>query len=247
MLCSARPTRSSQWQPSTARERSFCATERKFPAYHAEREPMPDALAHQFKSGHELWEALGWLEADAADLEADDLLASLAVLEESAGGSCLILTGDRDLLQCATAKTTGLLLRPGTKGTVEFGPGEVEDLLGVRPEQVPDLIALRGDPSDGIPGAPGIGAKGAADLLRRHGSVEKAIASAEGEKPRTAASLADNSDLIGMFKDVATVRTVPTDRPPDADTRFDEGAKAAERLGMGRLATRLGELSGSAG
>jgi DNA polymerase-1 len=214
-----------------------------FPGYHAAREPMPDDLAHQFELGPTLWKALGWKLGDAGDLEADDLMANLALLEADAGGSTRILTGDRDLLQCATSKTKVLLLKPG-QGTVECGPAQVEEITGVKPNQIPDLIALRGDPSDGIPGAPGIGAKGAADLLARHGSLEKALAAAEGEKPRTAASLAENAELLRTFKEVATVQKVKgARRPVDASSNFNRGAKAAESIGMARLSQRLREAN----
>ena len=209
-----------------------------FPAYHAAREPMPEALAWQFQAAKALWDALGWKELDAGDFEADDLLATLAELEEKAAGKALILTGDRDLLQCASAKTMVLLLKPG-QGTIECGPKQVQEITGVKPVQIPDLIALRGDPSDGIPGAPGIGAKGAVDLLTRHGSLEQAIAKAQGEKPRTATSLAENADLLRTFKEVATVQSVKASRPADAATNFARGTKAAEQIGMARLASRL--------
>jgi DNA polymerase-1 len=214
-----------------------------FPGYHAAREPMPPELAHQFELGPTLWKALGWKLGDAGDLEADDLMATLALIEAEAGGTTRILTGDRDLLQCATSKTKVMLLKPG-QGTVECGPKQVEEITGVKPSQIPDLIALRGDPSDGIPGAPGIGAKGAADLLGRHGSLEKAIAEATGEKPRTAASLADNAELLRTFKEVATIQKVKgARRPADALTNFSRGAKAAEDIGMARLAARLADLT----
>ena len=210
-----------------------------FAGYHAAREPMPPELAHQFDVGPSLWKALGWKLGDAGDLEADDLMATLALVEAKAGGTTRILTGDRDLLQCASAKTKVMLLKPG-QGTIECGPKQVVELAGVKPAQIPDLIALRGDPSDGIPGAPGIGAKGAADLLARHGSLEQAIAKADGEKPRTAASLADNAPLLRTFKEVATVQQVKgARRPADAATNFSRGSKAAEQIGMARLAERL--------
>jgi DNA polymerase-1 len=110
---------------------------------------------------------------------------------------------------------------------------------GVGPELVPDFIALRGDPSDGLPGAPGIGAKTAADLLQRHGSLEAAIAAADGERPRTAAALREHADALRAFKDIATLRTVELDRPPDRETDMAAGAGAAAGHGMGRLAERL--------
>lgn len=212
-----------------------------FPAYHAGREPMPKALAWQFSAAASLWKALGWKLQDAGDLEADDLMATLARLEERAGARTLILTGDRDLLQCASAKTDILLLKPG-KGALLTGPNEVLQATGVAPGLVPDLIALKGDPSDGIPGAPGIGEKTARELLSRHGSLEAVISGAAQEKPRTAASLTENAQLISTFKDVATVQTVRgIRRPPDRPLNRHRGAKAAEALGMKRLAARLTE------
>ena len=210
-----------------------------FPGYHADREPMPDALAHQFALGPTLWDALGWLTLDAGDLEADDLLATLAREEAASGGEGLILTGDRDLLQCAASGITVLLTKPGAKGAVPHGQAEVEALLGAKPELVPDLIALRGDPSDGIPGAPGIGAKTAVDLLGRHGGLEAVLAAAEGERPRVTSSLTENADLLRTFKDVATVRDVEAPPVPDRETDRAAGAAAAAKLGMKRLAEQL--------
>jgi len=210
-----------------------------FPGYHADREPMPAELARQFEAGRLLWDALGWKLLDAGDLEADDLMATLARKEAAAGGSALILTGDRDLLQCAAGGIAVLLLRPG-KGAIRCGPDEVREMIGVSPERIADLIALRGDPSDGIPGAPGIGAKTAADLITRHGGLEAVLAAAEDEKPSVAASLAANSDLLRTFKQVATVQTTSGSRlPSDSLTSWGTGASAAGKLGMAGLADRL--------
>src|SRR5205823_2595284 len=121
---------------------------------------------------------------------------------------------------------------------------EVEERYGIPPELVPDFIALRGDPSDGLPGAKGIGEKTAADLLQRHGSLEGAIAAADGEKPRVAAALRDQADELQSFKDIATLRIVKLERPPDRPTDRKGGAAAARRLGMNRLAQRLEDASG---
>jgi len=115
----------------------------------------------------------------------------------------------------------------------------VQERYGVSPEQVPDFIALRGDPSDGLPGAKGIGAKTAADLLRRKGDLEHAILGAIREKPAVRRALIEQADELRMFRDVATLRSVDVDRPPDAPTDHAGGAKAAAALGMGRLAGRL--------
>src|SRR4029079_14715070 len=106
------------------------------------------------------------------EFEADALRHALASAEAAAGGRALILTGDRDLFQCATDRITVLLQRARQEGPDEMGPAEVEARYGIPPSAVPDFIALRGDPSDGLPGAKGIGEKTAGALLRRHGRLE---------------------------------------------------------------------------
>src|ERR687885_813085 len=145
--------------------------------YHADRPPVPDELEHQFADSHAFFGAFGWYCVDTDEYEADDLLHSYALAEEKAGGTVLLLTGDRDLFQCATDRTTVLYVRTG-KAVEDVDPAEVRKRYGVPPELVPDFIALRGDPSDGIPGAKGVGEKTAADLLRRHGSLEAALSRA---------------------------------------------------------------------
>lgn len=210
-----------------------------YPPYHAARPEMPDDLAHQWARAPGFYEAFGWHVADAADLEADDLLGSLAAVETAAGGETLILTGDRDMFQCAGEQVRVLLQRTGGAGPEVLGPDEVQARYGIRPELVPDFIALRGDPSDGIPGAKGIGEKTAADLLRRHGSLESAIAGAIRERPAVRRALLEQGDELRMFKDLATLRTIELARPPDRATDPAGGAAAAAALGMRRLSERL--------
>ena len=210
-----------------------------YPAYHAHRPPMPDALADQWERAPALYEALGWLVLSSPDLEADDLLHALAAAEAAAGGRALILTGDRDLFQCASDRITVLLQRARQEGPDEMGPAEVEARYGIPPSAVPDFIALRGDPSDGLPGAKGIGEKTAAELLRRHGSLEAAIAGAIRERPAVRRALLDQADELLAFKDIATLRDADVERPPDAPTDRAGGAAAARELGMNRLAERL--------
>ena len=210
-----------------------------YPSYHAHRPPMPDALADQWERSTPLYEALGWLVMSSPDLEADDLLHALAAAEAAAGGRALILTGDRDLFQCASDRITVLLQRARQEGPDEMGPAEVEARYGIPPSAVPDFIALRGDPSDGLPGAKGIGEKTAAELLRRHGSLEAAIAGAIRERPAVRRALLDQADELLAFKDIATLRDADVERPPDAPTDRVRGATAARELGMNRLAERL--------
>jgi DNA polymerase-1 len=210
-----------------------------YPAYHAERPEMPDPLAAQWKRAPDLYEALGWSVMTAGDLEADDLLHSLCAVETQAGGRSLILTGDRDMFQCASDTVTVLLQRARQQGPDEVDAEGVLERYGVTPEQVPDFIALRGDPSDGLPGAKGIGAKTAADLLKRKGDLEHVILGAIREKPSVRKALIEQADELRSFKDIATLRTIPLDRPPDAPTDYAGGAAAAGKLGMNRLASRL--------
>jgi 5'-3' exonuclease len=210
-----------------------------FPGYHAERPPVPDPLAWQFEQAPDLFAAFGWSSLSSPELEADDLLGSLATVEATAGGGALILTGDRDMYQCAGERISVLFLKMGSSGFEDVDPAEVERRYGVPPELVPDFIALRGDPSDGLPGAPGIGAKTAADLLARHGSLEAVIDAADTERPRIAKALRESAADLRAFRDIATLRATPVSRPSDRPTDLTGGAQAARRYGMNKLAERL--------
>jgi DNA polymerase-1 len=113
----------------------------------------------------------------------------------------------------------------------------------VNPALVPDLIALRGDPSDGLPGARGVGAKTAASLLAEHGSLEGVLTAAAGDgagmSVRVAGALREQAELLATFKRIATLQPVSTQRPADQATDFERGAAATARLGMSQLASRL--------
>jgi DNA polymerase-1 len=210
-----------------------------YPRYHADRPAVPDALQWQFDQAPELFAACGWSVETVPELEADDLLGSLATVETDAGGEALILTGDRDMYQCVSDRVAVLYLKQGTSGFEQVGPKEVKSRYGIPPALVPDFIALRGDPSDGLPGAPGIGPKLAADLLKTHGSLEAAIERAHQERPRVRAALSDHANDLVSFKEIARLRTVSLQRPKDRETDLEGGAVAARRYGMNRLAERL--------
>jgi DNA polymerase-1 len=219
-----------------------------YPAYHADRsEPLPEALAWQFEETEDFFTPFGWRYA-YSEFEADDLLHTYAAAEDRAGGRTLILTGDRDLFQCASETVSVLWLRGGARGAEVVRPADVERRYGIPPELVPDFIALRGDPSDGLPGAKGIGEKTAAELLRRHGTLEDVIAGALRERsPRIRASLREDADLLRDFKDIATLRRVKgVRRPPDRRTDFARGAAAVRARGMNRLAERLERMASNA-
>jgi 5'-3' exonuclease len=214
-----------------------------YPRYHAARPEVPDALQWQFDEAPALFKAFGWSVESVPELEADDLLGSLATVETDAGGDALILTGDRDMYQCVSERVAVLYLKQGTSGFEQVGPKEVKSRYGISPDLVPDFIALRGDPSDGLPGAPGIGPKLAADLLKNHGSLEAAIEHANQERPRVRAALSEHARELISFKEIASLRTVALERPKDRETDLQGGAAAARHHGMNRLAERLEKAS----
>jgi 5'-3' exonuclease len=214
-----------------------------FSGYHADRDEVPDHLAPQFAASRDFFEAFGWTVAGHDTLEADDLLGTYARLEAEAAGRALLLTGDRDMYQCASESVTVLYVRTGGKiGAEEVGPEQVRERYGIPPELVPDFIALRGDPSDGIPGAKGVGEKTAAELLREHGSLEGVLdAAIRVTRPKLRTTLIESREDLIAFKDIATLRDAGVKRPPDRATDWEGGAKAAYDYGMKNLAKRLAE------
>jgi len=213
-----------------------------YDGYHADRPEMPDDLQPQWADARAFFEAFGWTVLSVEDLEADDLLGSLATIETDAGGTVLLFTGDRDMFECVGPSVT--VLWPAGKGETE--PIDVDGVrarYGIEPAPVPDFIALRGDPSDGIPGARGIGEKGAKELLRDHGTLEALIAAAASPRtelrPRVRAALTDEADALRAYREIATLRHIDVPRPADAPTDWAGAAAAARERGMNRLAERL--------
>jgi 5'-3' exonuclease len=193
-----------------------------YPTYHADRIDMPEELVPQWADARAFFEAFGWIVMRHETLEADDLLGALAEAEVAAGGEAVTV------------------LWPAGKGETEpIGPDEVHKRYGVRPDQVPDFIALRGDPSDGLPGAKGIGEKGARDLLREHGTLEALLALPRGLTPRVYGSLRDQADELRAFRAIATLQPIDIERPADARLDPKKAAHAARERGMNRLGERL--------
>jgi 5'-3' exonuclease len=220
--------------------------------YHAHRDPMPPELRAQWQRAPALLEEMGWYVSHTDALEADDVMFSLAGAEAAAGGRALLLTGDRDLYGAVSDRVS--FVETGKGGAVGLlGPEQVLERYGVAPELVADFIALRGDPSDGLPGAPGIGAKTAAELLRRYGPLEELLdAAREAENkvrrepgemsPRAAQTLRENDALLRTFKEIATLQEIDVELPADRPTDFTGGAEAAAASGMRRLSERLAKL-----
>jgi exodeoxyribonuclease III len=205
----------------------------KFPAYQSGRE-FDDAVLEQLEVLPEFVAACGFQNAKAAGFEADDFLAAAAAKEEKRGGTVLVASGDRDTFQLASDRTT--ILYPIRAGMMaRINPDEVRSRYGVEPAQVPDFIALRGDPSDKLPGAPGVGATGAATLLERYGSLEAALKA--GRFPAAAEDLR-------LYRSIATMnKKAPLPSLRNQKPTWDKAAALARKWELNQLAGRLEELA----
>ena len=182
---------------------------------------LPDAVA-----------SLGFAVAKAPGFEADDFLAAAA---RAWPGEVLVATSDRDAYQLASERVTILQPVKGASELARIGPAGVRERYGVEPEQVPDLIALRGDPSDKLPGARGIGPKKAAEVLREHATLEAALAA--GRFP------AEAEDLR-LYRRIATMDASAPLPPLEEQTpTWAEASSFYERLGLGNLAGRFESLA----
>jgi DNA polymerase I len=177
--------------------------------------------------------ACGFAYAKAGGFEADDFLAAAAVQEEGRGGEAIVASGDRDAFQLASDRTT--ILQPLRAGEMaRIGPAEVRDRYGVEPKQVPDFIALRGDPSDKIPGLTGVGPKGAANLLRRYGSLEAALAQG---------SFAAQAEELRLYRLIATMNaSAPLPSLDDQTPTWGVAAALAWEWELNQLADRLAAI-----
>ncbi|HEU5207365.1 MAG TPA: 5'-3' exonuclease [Gaiellaceae bacterium] len=178
-----------------------------------------------------LVESTGFAAAKAPGYEADDFLAAAAAQEEAAGGTALVATSDRDAFQLVTDRVT--VLQPAKGGAARIGPAEVRERYGVDPAQVPDFIALRGDPSDRIPGARGIGPKRGAELLAQYGSLDAML---------EAGRFATEAEMLRLYRRIATMdRDAPLPPLPDANPDWTSAAAHATKLGAARVARRFEE------
>jgi DNA polymerase-1 len=216
-----------------------------YPPYQRQRDAFDPPLVEQLDDLPAYLEAFGILAARIGTTEADDVIATLAVKEEARGGTCLVVTSDRDAYQLVSAAVTVLRPVKGVSVLERVDRAGVVERYGVLPEQVPDLIALRGDPSDNLPGARGIGQKTAAGLLQRHGDLEGVIAAAPGLAAGRRAGIEDAGADLRTFLAVATMqRDLDVEPPADGEPDWAGGAAAARERGMARLAERLEERAG---
>jgi DNA polymerase-1 len=205
------------------------------PEYQSGRD-FPPVLTSQLDRLPELVGSLGFAWAKADGYEADDFLGAATAAEEARKGRALVLTNDRDLFQLASERTTILRPKPGQRELVRVGPAEVREIYGVPPELVPDFVALRGDPSDRIPGAKGIGPGRAASILAKHGSLEGCL---------EAGGFPDQADALRDYLAMARLQPdAPLPDLPDVEPDWSAGADLAEAWGLGGVARRFRERAG---
>jgi DNA polymerase-1 len=205
-----------------------------FPGYQAGRE-FDAELLEQLDLLPELVQAFGFAAAKGAGYEADDFLAAAVAQEEARGGKAVVATSDRDAFQLASDRTTILQPVRGVSELARVGPAEVRERYGVEPSQVPDFIALRGDPSDKLPGARGVGPKTAADVLRQHETLEGAL---------EAGRFAAQAEELRMYRRMATLdASAPLPPLEDQLPQWAEASSFVRAWGLNALADRLAALA----
>ena len=192
------------------------------PGYQGGRE-FDDAIVEQLDLLPELARSFGFAAAKGEGYEADDFLAAGARSEEARGGSAVVATSDRDSFQLVSDHVTILQPVRGVSELRRVGPAEVREQYGIEPAQVPDFIALRGDPSDKIPGARGVGAKTAASILGQYGSLEAAL---------EAGRFAVEAEDLRTFRRIATLdASAPLPELPDQTPTWAEASAKADEVG----------------
>jgi 5'-3' exonuclease len=201
-----------------------------FEGYQAGRE-FDDELLEQLDLLPQLAEAFGFASAKAPGYEADDFLAAAVAFEEKRGGTVVVATSDRDSFQLASERTTIIQPVRGVSELTRIGPAEVRERYGVEPKQVVDFIALRGDPSDRLPGAPGVGPKKAADLLRQYGTLEDAL---------EAGRFAAQAEELRLYRRIASLdASAPLPPLEDQTPAWAEVSSLLRSWGMNAMADRV--------
>ncbi len=202
------------------------------PAYQSGREFDPELL-EQLELLPGFIASWGFVSAKGAGYEADDFLAAAVASERRGGGTAVVATSDRDAFQLVGDDVTILQPVRGVSEIARVGPAEVRERYGVEPGQVPDLIALRGDSSDKIPGAPGVGPKKAAAVLQEFPTLEAAL---------EAGRFSSVADELRLYRRIATMDAdAPVPELPDQTPDWAAASEAADALGLGALAGRLAE------
>jgi len=199
------------------------------PGYQSGRE-FEDSIVEQLGVLPGLVESFGFTSAKAAGYEADDFLAAAAAGWD---GPVLVATSDRDAFQLVDDRVTVLQPVKGVSELARIGPAEVRERYGVDPAQVPDFIALRGDSSDRIPGAPGVGPKTAASLLAEYGTLDALLA---------AGRFSAVADDLRLYRRVAQMdASAPLPKLEPHEPTWGRAEATARELGLNGLAKRIGE------
>src|SRR3954449_4122559 len=179
----------------------------QYEEYKATRRAMPDDLKDQFPIVRQLIEAFGIPIYQLAGYEADDLIATLVRQAEDREVETTIVSGDLDLLQIVSDRTTLMTTRGGVQQTAFYDPAKVMERYGLRPEQMIDFKALKGDTTDNIPGLAGVGEKTAAKLVQDYGSVDGIFQGIDRVTPeKLRVKLEENRDDVFRWRDLVTVR-----------------------------------------
>ena len=198
----------------------------RYPEYKANRSSTPDEFHGQIDITKEVLGALGITALSEPGFEADDLIATLATQAENEGYRVLVVTGDRDSLQLVTDDVTVLYPRKGVSELTRFTPEAVVEKYGLTPAQYPDFAALRGDPSDNLPGIPGVGEKTASKWIAEYGSLQGLVDNVDSVRGKVGdalranlASVVRNRELTDLVRDVPLAQTPDTLRlqPWDRD------------------------------
>jgi len=201
----------------------------KYEAYKATRKPMPEDLVLQLPYIRRVCEVFRVPVISRQGYEADDVIGTLARKAAETGLTSIVVSGDKDMLQLVDENT--VVLDP-MKSQKIVDAQKVVEKLGITPERIPDLLGLWGDSSDNIPGAPGIGEKGARELLQTYGTIDECLANWEKVKRKTyQESLRDHADIIRMSRELATIhRDLPLDLDLEALVLHPPDRKAAFQL-----------------
>ncbi|MFV2117462.1 DNA polymerase I [Streptomyces sp. Act-28] len=171
---------------------------RDFPEYKANRSATPDEFKGQVQLIGELLDTMNAVRFAVEGYEADDIIATLATQAEAAGFEVLIVTGDRDSFQLVSDHVTVLYPTKGVSELTRFTPEKVREKYGLSPSQYPDFAALRGDPSDNLPGIPGVGEKTATKWINQFGSFKELVERADEVKGKVGQSLRDHLETVKL-------------------------------------------------
>ena len=216
----------------------------KYDAYKAGRRPTPDDLRTQMPILKDILRQMDIAVVECPSYEADDILGTLSRRAEAAGLDVLLVTGDRDALQLTTDHTHVLLTKKGITDTVEYDPETLKETYGLTPDHMRDLKALMGDPSDNIPGVPGVGEKTALKLLESYGDLDGVYAHADEIKGKLGERVRENEDSARLSYWLGTITTAAPVETELKDCLFEQqklydARETLEKLGLKNILSRL--------